>query len=106
MVYLLLLTAIAFEVFGTSLLGSTDGFTRLIPTIACLGAYAVSFVLLAQVVKTMSTGTAYAIWSAVGTMAVVVIGIAFLGEALTVPKTLGIVSVVAGVTLLNLGGAQ
>jgi small multidrug resistance pump len=49
-------------------------------------------------------GIAYAIWSGVGTLAVVAIGAVFLGQALSTWQLAGIVLVVGGVVLLNLGG--
>ncbi|WP_262106723.1 multidrug efflux SMR transporter [Arthrobacter sp. Marseille-P9274] len=104
--YVFLLLAIAAEVFGTSLLKSTEGFSRLWPTVLCLTAYAASFALLAQVVKSVPVGVAYALWSGLGTIAIVAIGTAFLGEPISLVKVLGIGLIVAGVVVLNLGGAH
>lgn len=105
MAYLLLLLAIAAEVVGTSLLKFTDGFTRLWPTVATLGSYGLAFLFLAQSVRTVPISVAYAMWSGLGTAAIVAIGAAFLGEPLTVTKVVGIGLIVAGVVVLNLGGA-
>ena len=102
--YVFLGLAIAAEVVGTSLLKATDGFSRLWPTLACLGAYAVSFALVSQAVKVIPTGVAYAIWSGLGTAAIAAIGAAFLGQPLSLVKVLGIGLIIAGVVLLNLGG--
>jgi small multidrug resistance pump len=104
--YAFLVLAIASEVVGTSLLKSTDGFTRLVPTLACLGAYVLSFTLLSQAVKHVPVGIAYAMWSGLGTAAIVAIGAVFLGEPVTVIKAVGVALVVAGVVVLNLGGAH
>ena len=104
MVYLLLACAIAGEVGATSLLPRTDGFTVLLPSIAVLAGYAVSFVLLSQVVKSLPVAVAYAIWSAAGTAAVAAIGAVFLGQSLTGRQVAGLVLVVVGVALLQLGG--
>ena len=106
MAYLYLLLAIGAEVFSTSLLKMTDGFTRLWPTVACLTGYALSFVALSQAVKGVSVGVAYAVWSGLGTAAIVAIGAAFLGEPITVVKIVGIGMIIAGVVTLNLGGAH
>ncbi|WP_433276099.1 DMT family transporter [Pseudonocardia xinjiangensis] len=106
MPYVFLLAAIAAEVLGTSLLKATEGFTRLWPSVACLAAYGVSLVFLTQVVKTVPVGVTYAVWSGLGTAAIVAIGVAFLGESLSVVKVLGLVLVVAGAVVLNLGGAH
>lgn len=106
MAYVFLLGAIAAEIVATSLMKSTEGFTRLWPTVASLGGYAISLVLLSQAVKGVSVGVAYALWSAVGTAAIVAIGAAFLGEPITVVKVVGISLIIAGVVTLNLGGAN
>jgi small multidrug resistance pump len=102
--YLLLAGAIAAEVAATSLLPRTNGFTVLLPSVFVIAGYAVSFLLLSQVVKTLPVGIAYAIWSAVGTLTVVAIGAVFLGQPITGWQGLGVALVVAGVVLLNLGG--
>ena len=88
------------------MLKSTEGFTRLIPTLVCLVGYALSFGLVAQVVQRMPVGVVYAIWSGVGTAAVAGIGIVFVGESLDLAKALGLVLVILGVVALNLGGAS
>ena len=104
MPYLLLAGAVAAEVAATSLLPRTVGFTRPGVSVVVVLGYAASFFLLSQVVKTMPVGIAYALWSAVGTLAVVSIGATFLGQQVTAWQVAGIVLVVAGVVLLNLGG--
>ncbi|HEY5854321.1 MAG TPA: multidrug efflux SMR transporter [Aldersonia sp.] len=107
MAYLLLMGAILTEVFATSMLKSTAGFSKLWPTVACLTGYAVSIALLAMSInRGMQTSVAYAIWSAVGTALIVTIAVLFLGEVLTVVKALGLVLIVAGVVILNLAGAH
>ncbi|SDM86425.1 small multidrug resistance pump [Geodermatophilus siccatus] len=105
MPYVLLACAIASEVAATSLLPRTNGFTVPVPTLVVLAGYALSFVLLAQVVETMPVGVAYAVWSGAGTAAVAAIGATFLGQSLSPWQFLGLVLVVAGVVLLNLGGS-
>ena len=106
MAYLFLLGAIAAEVVATSLLKATDGFSRLWPTVACLTGYTISFVLLAQAVKGVPVGVAYAMWSALGTAAIVAIGAVFLGEPITLVKVIGVSLIIAGVVTLNLSGAH
>ncbi|XVX22016.1 DMT family transporter [Actinomycetota bacterium] len=106
MTYLLLLAAIVSEVVGTSLLRATEGFTKLWPTLACLGSYALAFLLLSRIVDHLPIGVTYAIWSGLGTVLIVAIGVAFLGDPMTWKVALGIALVVGGVVLLNLGGAH
>lgn len=68
--------------------------------------YVLSFALLAQTLKTVSVGTAYAIWAGVGTATIATIGMLFLGEGMTVTKAAGIALIIVGVVVLNLGGAH
>jgi small multidrug resistance pump len=104
--YLFLLGAITAEVIGTSLLKATHGFTRPGPTLALVAAYVAAFAGLSQAVKEIPVGVAYAVWSGLGTAAIVGIGAVFLGEPLSPVKVLGVGLVIAGVVILNLGGAH
>ncbi len=106
MPYVLLGFAIVAEILATSLMKETDGFTRPLPTLACIAGYVVAFALLAQAVKSVQVGVAYAMWAGIGTVAIAVIGALFLSEPMTAAKAAGIALVVAGVTVLNLGGAH
>jgi small multidrug resistance pump len=105
--YLFLFIAIFAEVAATSLLKSTEGFSRLWPTAVCLLGYAVPFALLAlSIARGMQTDVAYALWSAIGTAAIVLIAVLFLGSPMSVAKVLGVGLIIAGVLTLNLGGAH
>ena len=104
MPYVLLSAAILAEVLSTTALKQSVGFTRLWPSVAVIVGYLLSFILLAQVLKTISVGTAYAIWSAAGTALIALIGIAFFHESASALKLAGLVLVVAGVIVLNLAG--
>ncbi|MFJ4683527.1 DMT family transporter [Streptomyces sp. NPDC088789] len=104
--FLLLAGAIAAEIAATTSMKYSEGFTRLWPSVITAVGYVVAFALLAQTLKTVSVGTAYAIWSGAGTAAIAVIGTLFLGEGMTVTKAAGIALIVIGVVVLNLGGAH
>lgn len=107
MPYVLLALAIGCELLATSLMKATDGFSRLWPTLAVLAGYAISFIALSQAIKGgIQVGIAYAIWSAIGTAAIVVIGALFLDEPITLAKVGGIVLIIGGVVMLNLTGAE
>jgi small multidrug resistance pump len=106
MAYVFLLLAISAEVLGTSLLKATDGFTRLWPTLGLAVSYLFAFGMLALAVRDIPVGVAYAVWSGLGTAAIVAIGAAFLHEPLSVTKVVGVGLVIAGVVILNLGGAH
>ncbi|QPP09471.1 multidrug efflux SMR transporter [Streptomyces bathyalis] len=104
MVYLTLGGAILAEVLGTTAMKYSDGFSKLWPSVLTALGYLVAFALLAQTLKSMAVGTAYAIWAGAGTAAIAAIGIVFIGESVTAAKIIGIVLVIAGVVVLNLGG--
>ncbi|WP_328316865.1 DMT family transporter [Streptomyces sp. NBC_00388] len=106
MPYVLLAAAIAAEVGGTTAMKYSDGFSRLWPSLATGAGYVLAFVLLAQVLKSLSVGTAYAIWAGSGTAAIAAIGMLFLGESMSAAKLAGIALVIGGVVLLNLGGSH
>ncbi|MFF1421044.1 DMT family transporter [Streptomyces sp. NPDC058280] len=104
--YGLLAAAIAAEVAGTTAMKYSEGFTRLWPSLLTVVGYVLAFTLLAQTLKTLSIGTAYAIWAGAGTAVIAAIGMIFLGESANLVKLAGIALVIAGVVVLNLGGAH
>ncbi|MYW66507.1 QacE family quaternary ammonium compound efflux SMR transporter [Streptomyces sp. SID8379] len=104
--YVTLAGAIAAEVAATTAMKYSEGFSRLWPSLVTVTGYLVAFALLAQTLKTVQVGTAYAIWAGTGTAVIAAIGMLFLGEGLTLAKAAGIVLVIGGVVLLNLGGAH
>jgi small multidrug resistance pump len=106
MPYLLLSFAIVAEVIGTTAMKFSDGFTRLWPSTLTVVSYLVSFGLLAQTLRGMAVGTAYAIWSAAGTALIAVIGIVALGESAAPLRMTGLALVIVGVVLINLSGAH
>ncbi|QGV81243.1 DMT family transporter [Streptomyces ficellus] len=104
--YGLLTAAIVAEVAGTTAMKYSEGFTRLWPSLITVAGYLLAFTLLAQTLKTLSVGTAYAIWAGAGTAAVAAIGMVFLDESTSLVKIAGILLVIAGVVVLNIGGAH
>ena len=104
--YLTLAGAILSEVLGTLCLRYSQGFTRLWPSLGTLTGYLLAFWLLAHALRTIPVGTAYAVWSGVGTALIALIGIVALGETASAPRLVGVALVVVGVVLLNLGGAH
>ena len=73
--WLILVAAGCMETIWAVLLKYTHGFTRFWPTAATLAAMAVSFWLLALALKTLPMGTAYVVWTGIGAVGVVVVGI-------------------------------
>lgn len=106
MAVVLLAGAIAAEVIGTLFLRASEGFSRLWPSLGTAAGYAIAFLLLAQALKSIDVGVAYAVWAGLGTALITVIGILALGEPATALKLAGTALIVAGVVALNLGGAH
>lgn len=104
--YALLAGAIASEVAATTAMKYSEGFSRLWPSLVTVLGYVIAFVLLAQCLKTVQVGTAYAIWAGAGTAVIAAIGMVFLGEALSFTKVAGILLIIGGVVVLNLGGVH
>jgi small multidrug resistance pump len=98
--YLYLTFAIAFEVIGTSAL-KADSFTRLLPSLVCAFAYAVSFLLLALSLRTIPVGIAYAMWAGLGIVLIAAIGWLWFKEPLDLPAFIGLSLIVGGVVVVN-----
>ena len=96
--------AILVEVTGTLSLRSTDGFTRPLPSVIVLVAYAAAFVLLSRALRLgMPLTVAYAVWSAVGIALVALVSWLARDEPLTAVQVLGLALVTVGVVTLEAG---
>lgn len=100
--WLLLSAAIVAEVFGTSFLKASEGFTRLWPSVAVIVGYLVAFYFLSLTLKVIPVGVAYAIWAGAGVVLITLIGWVLFGQSLDKPALLGIAFIVTGVMILNL----
>ncbi len=98
--------AIASEVVATLALKASDGFSRPLPMVLVVAGYGVSFWLLALVLKHLSVGTTYAVWSAVGTAAIAGIGIVAYGETANALKLASLALILLGVIGLNAAGTH
>jgi small multidrug resistance pump len=101
MPWLYLAIAIAGEIVGTTFLKMSEGFTRPVPALLAAVGYAVAFYFLAQVLRTIPVGVAYAIWAGVGVASVTLLGLVFFGQKLDGAAVIGIGLIVAGVVVLN-----
>ncbi|WPU64333.1 SMR family transporter [Peredibacter starrii] len=99
--YILLAVAVIFEVIGTSLLKTTEGFTKVLPSIALLGCYSMAFYLMSIVVKTIPVGIVYATWSAGGIVLVSAISYFIFKQSLDLTAILGLGLIIAGVIIIN-----
>jgi small multidrug resistance pump len=104
--WVILFFAILFEVAGTLTLKFTEGMTRLWPTVLMFAFYLVSLFGLSTAVARIPVGTAYAVWSGVGTLMVFIMGVLWFKEQVTVLRSVSAVLIVAGVAGLYLTGTQ
>jgi small multidrug resistance pump len=93
--------AIVAEVIATSALKSAEGFTRLAPSLVVLVGYVTAFYFLSLTLKTIPVGLAYAIWSGVGIVLIVLIAWLVLGQPLDAPALIGLALIIAGVIVIN-----
>ncbi|ACP25002.1 SugE-like protein [Sinorhizobium fredii NGR234] len=80
----------------------TDGFTRLTPTVLTVGSMILSVVLLGIAVRSLPLGTAYAVWTGIGTIGTVILGIVLFAEPATAVRLGCIGLIVAGIAGLKL----
>lgn len=100
--WLYLFVAGLFEVGWAIGLKYTQGFTRLVPSVLTLASMVVSLGLLGLALKSLPLGTAYAIWTGVGTIGTAALGIVLLGEPAGVLRLVCIGLIVAGIVGLKL----
>lgn len=93
--------AIGAEVFGSSMLKLSEGFTKPIPMVAMWFGYGISLYCLSLVLKTIPIGMAYAIWSGVGLILTAMAGVFVFGEKVDIWGIVGIGLILLGVVVLN-----
>src|SRR5690242_2698274 len=102
MSWLVLILAGLFEVGWAIGLKYSEGFTRLWPTVGTLGAMVISLGLLGLAMKDLPVGTAYAVWTGVGAVGTVVLGIILLEEPASPGRLLSVALIIAGIVGLAL----
>ncbi len=102
MAWIFLFFAGLFEIGWAIGLKFTEGFTRLVPTLLTAASMIVSLGLLGLALKTLPVGTAYAVWTGIGTVGTALLGIWLLGEPATAIRLSCIGLIVAGIVGLRL----
>lgn len=102
MAWIILLVAGLFEIGWAVGLKYTHGFTRPLASVLTLVCVVLSMGLLGLAVRTLPLGTAYAIWTGIGTVGTVFLGILLFGEQVTPARLLCIALIVAGIIGLKL----
>jgi len=102
MAWIMLVVAGLLEVAWALGLKASEGFTRPLPTVFTLLSMAASFYLLAQAMKSLPVGTAYAIWVGIGALGTVLLGILLFGDSAGLWRLLSLLLLVAGLLGLKL----
>lgn len=99
--WLFLAIAIISETIATSALKSSEGFTRLLPSVLVVVGYGVAFYFLSLTLRTIPVGIAYAVWSGVGIVLITTVGWLVFGQKLDLPALIGMALIIAGVVVMN-----
>lgn len=102
MAWVALILAGLFEVGWAVGLRFTEGFTKFWPSVATVLSMAVSLALLGFALRGLPLGTAYAIWTGIGTVGALLLGIALFGEPATAGRLACVGLIVAGIIGLKL----
>jgi quaternary ammonium compound-resistance protein SugE len=106
MAWIVLFVAGVFEIGWAVGLKYTDGFTRLWPTVGTGLALVASMALLGVAVRTLPLGTAYAVWTGIGTVGTTVLGIVLFREPATAMRLACIGMIVAGIVGVKLASGS
>jgi len=106
MPWIYLVLAGLFEVVWAIGLKYTEGFSRLWPSVITLSAMTASIILLAVAVKTLPIGTAYAIWTGIGAVGAVILGIVLFGDSASPLRLACVGLVMLGMVGLKLTSGQ
>lgn len=99
--WIFLALAIMSEVFGSSMLKLSDGFSKLWPTLGVALGFALAFYFLALTLKTLPLGTAYAIWAGLGLVLTCAVSVMVFGQKVDAAGMFGIACILVGVLILN-----
>lgn len=102
MSWFILLIAGLFEVVWAIGLKYTDGFSRFWPSVGTAAAMVISVVLLGLAMRTLPVGTAYAVWTGIGAVGTVMLGILLFGEPANAARLACVALIVCGILGLKL----
>ncbi len=102
MAWVYLVLAGLLEILWAAAMKQSDGFTRLTPSLVTIVAMIASFGLLAIAMRSLPLGTAYMVWTGIGAVGAFVVGVLFLGEALSTVRILAAALIVSGLVAMKL----
>ncbi|WP_304619831.1 DMT family transporter [Paracoccus sediminilitoris] len=89
------------EVVWSTAMKQSHGFTRLTPTVIMVAGMVASFWLLALAMRSLPLGTAYAVWTGIGAIGSLAVGMALMGEPITPLRLLAATLILAGIVLMK-----
>ena len=101
MAWITLFLAGLLEIVWAYFMKQSGGFTKLIPTLVAVVTMIASFSLLSHSMRTLPLGTAYVVWTGIGAIGSVVVGVAILGEQMSAPRGIAALLIVAGLLLMK-----
>jgi small multidrug resistance pump len=104
--YILLGAAILSELFGTTALKLSEGFSRPLPSLGVVLGYGAAFYLVSLTLEDLPIGVVYGTWAALGIVGVAAIGVVVFDEPVDVPGVVGILLIIAGVYCVNVVSAM
>jgi small multidrug resistance pump len=106
MQWIYLILAISFEIIATTLMKTSNGFSKILPTLGSLIGYGICFTFLSMALKKIDVSVAYAVWSAAGIVIISIIGVVLFKESISALKIISILLIILGVVGLNLSGVS
>ena len=100
--WVLLGFAIVIEVIGSNCIKASEGFSKPLPTVVSLIAFAVSLYLLSIITKSLQLGIVYAVWSGVGIVLTAVVAYCVFGQKPDIAGFIGMGLIILGVLVINL----
>ncbi|HDP4510614.1 TPA: quaternary ammonium compound efflux SMR transporter QacH [Staphylococcus aureus] len=106
MPYLYLIIAIVGEVIGSAFLKSSEGFSKLYPTLATLISFIVCFYFLSKTMQHLPLNITYASWAGLGLVLTTVVSVLIFKEQINLISIISIILIIVGVVLLNTFGSS
>ncbi|MFV0359115.1 DMT family transporter [Tropicimonas sp.] len=105
MPWLYLVLAGFLEIVWAFFMKKSGGFSLPVPTAITLVAMIASFALLSAAMRVLPLGTAYAVWTGIGTVGAFIVGVVVLGESATPARLAAAALILAGIALMKVSEA-
>ena len=103
MAWVILICAGLLEIIWAFSMKSSEGFSKLVPTLLTLFFVTLSFLMLSYAMKSLPLGTAYTVWAGIGVVGSFVVGIVLLGESASPIRVIAAVLILSGLILMKVG---